>query len=293
MSLRRDDTCASCAASVPAGSTAWWISNERSVYCVPCWPSERTPADSSTPNAVEATTTATSGPIGTPLPPPPPIEVGTAGISARQEYERRTAKAERQVEAKWGTGRVGRIAKALADEPSSTTAWAKGADGEQRLGRRLTDDLADVAVVLHDRRAPRTKGNIDHVVVAPSGIWIIDAKNYTGKVERRDVGGWLRTDVRLFVNNRDRTKLVEGLGWQVAAVRSIVEPIGFGHAPIRPALCFTNAEWGLFSKPIQMDDTVISWAKALVAQIGADGPLDPRTIDLLARELSSKLPAST
>ena len=244
-------------------------------------------------NAAAATATATQAPIGAPLPPPPPIEVGTAGISARQEYDRRTSKAERQVEAKWGTGRIGRIAKALADEPSSTTAWAKGADGEQRLGRRLTVDLSDVAVVLHDRRVPGTKGNIDHLVVAPSGIWIIDAKNYTGKVERRDVGGWLRTDARLFVNNRDRTNLVEGLGWQVAAVRAVVEPIGFGHIPIRPALCFTDAEWGLFSKPIQMGGAVISWAKALVAQIRTDGPLDPRTIDLLARELSSKLPAST
>lgn len=42
-----------------------------------------------------------------------------------------------------------------------------------------------------------------------------------------------------------------------------------------------------------MDGTVISWATALVAEIRVAGPLDPRTIDLLARELSSELPAST
>jgi hypothetical protein len=291
MALRRDDECATCGCAVPAGSTAWRISTERTVRCVRCRPSGDVPPDSGSSTPRPATATAAVASTGA-LPPPPLIDVGTAGISARKEYERRAAKAERQVEARWGTGRIGRIAKALAAEPSSTTAWAKGADGEQRLGRRMADDLSDVAVVLHDRRVPGTKGNIDHIVIAPSGIWIIDAKNYIGKVERRDVGGWLHTDVRLFVNNRDRTKLVDGLGWQVDAVRRVVEPIGFGQVPIRPALCFTDAEWGLFSKPIQMNGALISWAKALISEIRVEGPFDPTTIDLLARELSSKLPAS-
>ncbi len=290
MPLRRDDTCASCAVFVPAGSTAWWVQRERAVYCVSCGRPEG--GDRGDP----ASSTSTRLPLstgGAPLPPPPPIETGTAGISARKEYERRTARAERQIEAKWGTGRIGRIAKLLAEEPQTTTAHAKGADGEERLGRQLTASLGDVAVVLHDRRVPLVRGNIDHLVVAPSGIWIVDAKNYAGKVEKRDLGGWRRADLRLFVGNRDRTALVEGLGWQVAAVGAVVDRIGFGHVPIRPALCFTDAEWGLFSKPIHMDGAMVAWAKALVAAIRAPGPLEPTTIDLLARELSSKLSAST
>jgi hypothetical protein len=78
---------------------------------------------------------------------------------------------------------------------------------------------------------------------------------------------------------------VDGLEWQVAAVRSIVERIGLGPIPIRPALCFTSAEWGLFSRPIHMDGAVIAWAKALIVQIRSGGPLDPRAIDLLARQV--------
>jgi hypothetical protein len=56
---------------------------------------------------------------------------------------------------------------ALSDERQSTTAWARGAVGEERLGLAL-DALAcpDVAV-LHDRRIPRTRANIDHIVVTP------------------------------------------------------------------------------------------------------------------------------
>lgn len=31
-------------------------------------------------------------------------------------------------------------------------------------------------VVLHDRRQPGSRGNIDHLVVGPSGIWVVDSK---------------------------------------------------------------------------------------------------------------------
>ncbi len=246
MPLRRDDNCASCHVLVLAGSKAWWVKPERSVYCISC----RT-ADGGSCAVPPAGASAAKSlpPARTPLPPPPPIEAGTPGISARKEYEHRTAKADRQIEAKWGTGRIGRIAKRFTEEPQTTTAYAKGANGEERLGRQLTAQLCDVGYVLHDRRVPGTNGNIDHLVVVPSGVWIVDAKNYGGKVEQRDLGGWRRSDLRLYVNSRDETKLVEGLGWQAEAVRAVLERIGFGLVPIRPALCFTDAEWGYSRGP--------------------------------------------
>jgi hypothetical protein len=58
--------------------------------------------------------------------------------------------------------------------------------------------------VLHDRRIPRTRANIDHIAVTRSGaVWAIDAKNYRGKVQRVDKGGWFATDERLYVGSRD------------------------------------------------------------------------------------------
>src|ERR1700686_4970564 len=94
------------------------------------------------------------------------------------------------------------------------TAWAKGSEGERRLAAHLQKAVGDRAILLNDRRVPKTKGNIDHLVIAASGIWVIDAKNYKGMVERRDVGGWFKTDQRLYVGRRDQTKLARGLGWQ-------------------------------------------------------------------------------
>ncbi|MFC4243887.1 hypothetical protein ACFOYW_10910 [Gryllotalpicola reticulitermitis] len=47
---------------------------------------------------------------------------GTAGASARREYERRLAKDEDKIREKWGNGRLGKIAVALSDERQSTDA---------------------------------------------------------------------------------------------------------------------------------------------------------------------------
>ena len=147
-------------------------------------------------------------------------------------------------------------------------------------------------MVLHDRKVPGTRGNIDHLVVAPSGVWVIDAKNYSGKVEQRDVGSRFSTDRRLYVDGRDRTKLVEGLSWQVEAVRAALGPSGFNEVPVHASLCFTNSEWGLFARPIQMNGVLIACASSLIEAVRQPGPLDAAAIELLALHLSSQLPAS-
>lgn len=56
--------------------------------------------------------------------------------------------------------------------------------------------------VLHDRRVPGTRGNIDHLVVAPAGIFVVDAKRYDGLIRVRDVGGLFKTNERLYVGRR-------------------------------------------------------------------------------------------
>ena len=39
--------------------------------------------------------------------------------------------------------------------------------------------------VLHDRRVPGRRLNLDHLVVMPSGVWVIDTKHYHGRLARR------------------------------------------------------------------------------------------------------------
>jgi hypothetical protein len=42
-----------------------------------------------------------------------------------------------------------------------------------------------VAVVLHDREVPGTRANIDHLVVAGDGVWVVDTKRWAGVCDRR------------------------------------------------------------------------------------------------------------
>jgi hypothetical protein len=219
---------------------------------------------------------------------PPGVQTpdsGEAGGSARCEYERRHRLHEQRIEAKWG--RLAPVAKFLADDPQSTTAWAKGSDGERRLAQHLQHSLGDRAVFLHDRKVPGTRGNIDHLAIAPSGVWVIDAKNYDGKIERRDVGGWFKVDYRLFVSGRNRMRLVDGLDWQVKAVRSALRDDE--EVPVRAALCFTDATWKLFAKPFKIGAVWVTWADCLAQLIAAPGPLVTADVLQIATRIAEVL----
>lgn len=60
--------------------------------------------------------------------------------------------------------------------------WARGAGGEERVAQLLAKHLDPSVVVLHDRAIARSRANIDHIAIAGSGVWVIDAKRYKGKV---------------------------------------------------------------------------------------------------------------
>jgi hypothetical protein len=203
LKLRYPATCVKCGADLPAGARCWWDSETRSATCTACCPPQA-PDPSSRPPVAALPDTVQGSPAS------------AAGASAQLVYERKHRRREAEIDQKGG--RLSGVVKFLSDDPQSTKAWAKGSEGERKLAAHLVRTLGDRAVMLHDRRIPGSGANIDHLVVAASGIWIIDAKSYKGKVEQRDVGKWLKTDYRLYVNGRDQTKLVGGLARQINAM---------------------------------------------------------------------------
>jgi hypothetical protein len=115
--------------------------------------------------------------------------------------------------------------------------------------RREAGSLGDSVIALHDRRVPKSRANIDHIVIGSAGVYVIDAKRYrNAKIAVRRSGGFLSpVRTQLMVSGRDRTKLVEAMDWQVTAVRAALSNSAeFADVPITAALCFIDAEFPLF-----------------------------------------------
>jgi hypothetical protein len=220
MKLRYPAACRVCGIGLVARQEAIYECVSKSVRCLEC------------PEAADAGKFHTGLEI---RPEATSCEGGTAGASAQREYERRQAKREERIRTRHP--RLGGAILALSEDPQSTKAWASGAKGEASLGRRLDKRASESLAVLHDRRIPGTKANIDHLVVTAGGVFVVDAKRYVDKRPRLRVeGGILRPRVeKLMVGGRDRTKLVHGVLGQVERVRAIVED---ENVPVLGVLCF-------------------------------------------------------
>jgi hypothetical protein len=211
--------------------------------------------------------------------------VGTSGpgASARREYERLRDNHEANVLRQ--RPRLGPLLLRLQSEPQHIRAWEQGASGERIVGARL--DRIDGIEVLHDRRIPGTRANIDHLAVGPGGVYVIDAKLYSGRVERRDVGRFLRRDVRLFVGGRDQSKLVTKMTSQVNA---IVRALGDVPVAVAPALCFVAAQGSMFARPFVVDNVWVGTPATLSKLVTRPGLLDAEAMRATAGALAARLP---
>src|SRR3954452_18377998 len=109
--------------------------------------------------------------------------------------------------------------------------FERGAAGEARTASMLTDLPAEWTA-LHDVRWPgRRFANIDHIVVGPAGIFVVDSKNWSGNITvTRDV---------LRQNGRPREATVAGCADSALAVSELAGPYA---RHIFPVLCFVREE---------------------------------------------------
>src|SRR5258708_4851145 len=230
MRLRYGGTCVRCGKSLAKGQQAFYDPVGRTVYCISC---EVQPQE----------------------------DAGHAGASAQREYDRRSSAREAKVRAALGN-MLGGVVLALTDEPQSTRAWQRGAIGERRLAAAL-DGVPDLKI-LNDRSVPRTRGNIDHILITSAGVFVVDAKLYKGLIEVRDVGGFFKSDLRLFVGRRDCSQLAQNMGWQVGAVQRALVGAGFEPMPlVRPVLCFVDGDWPMFSPPSEYQGVCLEGKRSI------------------------------
>lgn len=143
-----------------------------------------------------------------------------AGESARESARRQLEKAERL--------------------QRSAALWERGADGEQATAAALDALPKDTWTVFHDIRWPGRKyANVDHVVVGPPGIFVVDSKNWTGSITI--------TDNVLRQNGRSRETAVAGAAEAALAVAGLTPVVIPQH--VQPVVCFVR------------DETLTGWAR--------------------------------
>ncbi len=121
------------------------------------------------------------------------------------------------------------------------TYMRRGEAGEIAVASRL-QSLPDTFFVIHDLATP--SGNLDHVVIGPTGVFAIDAKSWKGVVSADAKGELLR-------NNQPTDKpLVKRFVGRVMGTKDKLKALAPGMDPyIRAVFVFTSARveanWGM------------------------------------------------
>jgi hypothetical protein len=148
----------------------------------------------------------------------------------------------------------------LLRPPRAERAWAKGARGEELVGRRLERLSPDGATVLHDVTVPGLVGNIDHLVVTRAGVFIVETKSLDGRLEVRR--GTLR------VAGQDRTSILDQVVRQRKVIATRLADAGLGEARLTSVICFVGTEIPWWS-PKLLRGSVLSTPRALERTIRA------------------------
>jgi hypothetical protein len=162
-------------------------------------------------------------------------------------------------------------------------AWEAGQLGEERLARVLEELAPDGYRHLPDRALPGSSANIDHLLVGPAGVFVLDAKCWTGELTMS--AGTLRQD------GHRRVHEVESARSVALTVAASLEG-GSPKVDVRPALCFVgDARIGTPAfldkvKLIDVDD-VVAWIRPFPAKLTA------ADVAAVAQHLVSAFPTKT
>jgi hypothetical protein len=157
---------------------------------------------------------------------------------------------------------------------AEASAWRKGARGERRTARRLRRLARRGYVAFHDLGMPGSLANIDHLLIGPSGVFVIDSKQYTGRIERTPDG-------HVWHNHYPMDEQLQTVRAEAGSVEAILG------APVIPLLCVHGAsvQWG----GLHAQGVAIVPAGQLGAALGADAVLSAEQVAVLAGAAQARL----
>jgi hypothetical protein len=145
--------------------------------------------------------------------------------------------------------------------------WQRGAHGERRTARLLDRLTRDGFVVFHDLAVPGSPANVDHLVIGPSGVFIIDSKQWTGSVHQG-------ADGLAWHNHYPLDRTVETVRWEAQQVGRM---LGSRAAAL---LCVHGAH--VHGGGLHAQGVAIVPAYLLRSALGYDRVLSDADVELLA-----------
>ena len=157
-------------------------------------------------------------------------------------------------------------------------AWQRGATGERHTARLLGRLGRDGYVSLHDLAMPDSPANLDHLVVGPSGVFIIDSKQWTGHVHQSADGLVWHDHYRL-----DRT--LATVRWQAEALGRLLG------VPVAPLVCVHGAH--IQGGGLHAQGVAVVPASRLRNALGHDQVLSEVDVERLAATARMRLRLAT
>jgi hypothetical protein len=145
----------------------------------------------------------------------------------------------------------------LRFRPSSdAVAWRRGAAGERRTARLLAPLERQGWVVLHDLALPGSRANLDHLVIGPGGVFVIDSKQYRGRLQLDAVG-------KLWHGRYPLARALRAASWEADQAAQVLPDPGMAVVPIM-AVHGAQVPWG----KVVTDGVPIVSARRLPSMLG-------------------------
>jgi hypothetical protein len=157
-------------------------------------------------------------------------------------------------------------------------SWQRGAAGERRTARLLRRVARD-GFVFHDLAAPgNSRANVDHLVIGPSGVFVIDSKQWTGEVLQG-------ADGLVWHNHYPLDRTLAMVRWEAEAVSRVLG------TRVHALLCVHGAH--LDGSGLHAQGVAIVPASRLRAALGVDQVLSDNDVELLANTVRIRLRPAT
>ena len=179
------------------------------------------------------------------------------------------------------SGLRGRLA-ALVASPRRNGAEASNGKVTDEATARFDHYLRDSrALVLHHRRISGARSEINHLIVGPAGITVVDSRRY------RAPG--VRLESRAGRAVRARSDLAKPVLAQVEEVRELLAGTPYAGVPIDAALARGKVEGPRVLQGLNTPRVIVSGVRTIAVEASRDGELPPQRVKTLAQFLDDAL----